>query len=58
MNLSHPNILELIGVNIDPQTRQYLMISELMVNGNIRDYVRRSSANRHRLVRCLLVIHN
>lgn len=54
MNLSHPNILKLIGVDIDPVTGRYLMISELMVHGNIIHYIRKNSANRHRLVRCPL----
>ena len=50
MNLSHPNILSLIGVNIDSRTGRYSMISEMMVNGNIKEYIRKSSADRHRLV--------
>ncbi|KAF9781287.1 kinase-like domain-containing protein [Thelephora terrestris] len=50
MNVSHPNLLQLIAVDIDSQTGQCSMISELMVNGNIRDYIRHKSANRHRLL--------
>lgn len=58
MNLSHPNILELIGVDIDPQTGQYSMISEMMINGNIREYIRKNSANRFRLVRRLSELYS
>ena len=58
MNFSHPNILQLIGVDIDFQTGQCSMISEMMVNGNIREYIRRDSVNRHRLVRSLSEPHN
>jgi hypothetical protein len=50
MNLSHPNLLELIAVNIDPPTGQYSMISEMMMNGNIMEYIRENPANRHHLV--------
>jgi hypothetical protein len=52
MNLSHPNILQLIGIGIDSQSGPYSMISEMMVNGNIKEYIRRNPANRHCLVRC------
>lgn len=51
MNIFHPNILELIAVDIDPLTGQFSMISEMMVNGNIMEYIRKNSANRHCLVR-------
>jgi len=50
MNLSHPNILELIAVDINPLTSRYSMISEMMENGNIIGYIRENSANRYRLV--------
>ena len=50
MNVSHPNLLELIAVDIDPLTGRYSMISEMMVNGNIMVYIRKNPANRHRLV--------
>ena len=50
MNISHPNILRLIAVDIDPLTNKCSMISEMM-NGNIREYIRKNSANRHQLVR-------
>jgi len=50
MHTSHPNVLELIAVDIDPQTGVLSMISELMKNGNIMDYIRVKKANRIRLV--------
>ena len=55
MHTSHPNVLELIAVNINPQTGALSMISELMDNGNIMDYIRLKEANRIRLVRHLCV---
>ena len=51
MNTRHPNVLELLGVNIDPRNETLSMISELMENGNIMDYLRTNEANRIRLVR-------
>ena len=51
MHISHPNVLELLAVNIDPKTGALSMISELMENGNIVDYIRANEANRIRLVR-------
>ena len=50
MNVSHPNLLKLISVDIDTQTGQCSMISEMMLNGNIKEYIREKSTNRHRLV--------
>ena len=51
MNIRHPNVLELLAVNIDPQSGKFSVISELMENGNIIDYIRVNEANRIRLVR-------
>ena len=51
MNTRHPNVLELLGVNIDPRNETLSMISELMENGNIMDYLHTNEANRIRLVR-------
>jgi len=51
MHTSHTNVLELIAVNIDPQSGALSMISELMENGNIMDYIRANEANRICLVR-------
>ena len=50
MSVSHPHLLQLIAVDIDPSTGQCSMISEMMMNGNIKEYIRKNSANRHRLV--------
>ena len=50
MHASHPNISELIGVNVDPQNGTFSLISEFMDSGNIMDYVRVNEANRIRLV--------
>ena len=50
MHISHPNVLELIAVNIDPQSGALSMISEFMKNGNIMDYIRVNEANRIHLV--------
>ena len=52
MYISHPNILELLAVDINPETGTYSMISELMENGNVMQYIRMNEANRTRLVRC------
>ena len=51
MNTRHPNVLELLGVSIDPRNEALSMISELMENGNIMDYLHTNEANRIRLVR-------
>jgi len=51
MHTSHPNVLGLIAVDIDPRTGTLSMISELMKNGHIMDYIRVKKANRIRLVR-------
>ena len=51
MNMSHPNIHQLIAVEIKLHAREFSMISEMMENGDILQYVRKSEANRIRLVR-------
>jgi len=51
MNTSHPNILQLIAVMIKPGPGGLSMISELMINGNVLNYIRTKEANRLRLVR-------
>jgi hypothetical protein len=53
MNTRHPNVLALLAVNIDPQNVNLSMVSELMENGNIMEYIRENEANRIRLVRHL-----
>ena len=50
MRASHPNVLRLIAVDIDPLTGQCSMISEMMMNGNIKDYISKDTANRLQLV--------
>ena len=50
MNVSHINILQLLAVEIEPHRRKFSMISELMTNGTILDYIRVNKANRIRLV--------
>ena len=51
MSVSHPHLLQLITVDIDPYTSECLMISEMLMNGGIRNYIRKNSANRLQLVR-------
>ena len=49
MSVSHPHLLQLIGVDIDPTSGRYSMISEMMLNGNIKAYVGRNPENLNRL---------
>jgi hypothetical protein len=49
-NISHPNILGLIAVDIDSFTGRCSMISELMMNGNIMTFIQHTSVNRIHLV--------
>ena len=51
MSVSHRHLLQLIAVNIDLRTGECSMISEMMTNGNIKDYISKNSANRLKLVR-------
>ena len=53
MSVSHPHLLQLMAVNIDPLSNQCSMISEMMSNGNIKDYIKNNpgNADRFRLVR-------
>ena len=51
MNTSHPNILPLIAVEIKLNTSEFSMISEMMTNGDIRNYIRKNRTNKARLVR-------
>ena len=51
MHISHPNVLELVAVEYNPETIGLSMISEFMENGNIINYIRTNEANRIRLVR-------
>lgn len=54
MHTSHPNVLELIAVDMNPQNATFSLISEFMVNGNIMGYIRVAETNRIRLVRYFL----
>lgn len=58
MNTSHPNILKLTAVDIDPRNGTFSLISELMLNGNIMGYIRVAKTNRIRLVRQFLPLTN
>jgi len=49
-NLSHPNVLSLIGVPDTLGDGRFSMVSEWMVNGNIADYVRSKAGNHLKLV--------
>ena len=50
MNTRHPNVLGLLGFNINPRNETLSMILELMENGNIMDYLHANGANGIRLV--------
>ena len=49
-NLSHPNVLDLIGVPDTLEGGRFSMVSEWMANGNIMGYVRANSGNHLKLV--------
>jgi len=55
MNISHPNILKLLAVEVKPRARKFSMIAEMMTNGNITEYICVNKANRLRLVRPLVL---
>jgi serine/threonine protein kinase len=61
-NLSHPNVLDLIGVPDTLAEGRFSMVSEWMVNGNIMEYVRKNSGNHLKLladaVEGLKYLHN
>jgi serine/threonine protein kinase len=40
MTLHHPNIVEILAVNHDRTTRQYYIVMEFVVGGNLRDLLR------------------
>ena len=52
MGISHPNILQLVAVEIKHDTG---VVSKMTTNGNILDYNNVNKANRLRLVRSLVV---
>ena len=49
--LSHPNILKLVGVQVDAKKGQFIAVSEWMTHGNVIDYIQINDANRLELVR-------
>ena len=49
-NLSHPNILNLIGVPDTLEEGRFSMVSEWMAGGNIVEYVRNNAGNHLQLV--------
>ena len=49
-NLSHPNVLDLIGVPDTLEDGRFSMVSEWMANGNIMTYVRSNAGNHLKLV--------
>jgi hypothetical protein len=51
MSVSHPHLLQLIAVDINPLTGQCSMVTEMMTNGNIKDYIDGNAVNRLCLVR-------
>ena len=53
MSISHPHLLWLIAVDVDPISNQCSMISKMMSNGNIKDYIKSNPGNvtKLRLVR-------
>jgi len=49
-NLSHPNVLSLIGIPDTFEDGKFSMVCEWMANGNIMEYVRGNSGNHLKLV--------
>ena len=50
-HLRHPNILPLLGINLDPEKRRFALVSEWMVHGNINEFLKMSKGiNRVQLV--------
>ena len=49
-NLSHPNVLNLIGVPDTLEDGRFSMVSEWMAGGNIMEYVRKNAGNYLKLV--------
>ena len=49
-NLSHPNVLNLIGVPDTLEEGRFSMVSEWMPNGNITEYARANAGNHLKLV--------
>lgn len=53
--LSHPNVLNLIGVQDTIEDGRFSMVCEWMVNGNIVEYVRANAGNHLKLVGNLMI---
>ena len=51
--LSHPNVLELVGVQEDMERGQFVTVSEWMEHGTIMEYIESNHINRLELVRDL-----
>jgi serine/threonine protein kinase len=49
-NLSHPNVLNLIGITDTLEDGRFSMVSEWMANGNIMEHVRAHAGNHLKLV--------
>lgn len=50
MNMSHPNIHQLIAVKMKPRAGEFSMIAKMMKNGNILNYIEKNQANRIQLL--------
>jgi len=48
--LSHPNVLDLVGVPDTLEDGRFSTVSEWMANGNIMEYVRDNAGNHLKLV--------
>ena len=58
-NLSHPNVLDLIGVPDTLEDGRFSMVSVWMTNGNIMEYIRDNAGNHLNLVghNCVFLYH-
>ena len=45
MGISHPHILQLMAVDVDPLSNQCSIILKFMWNGNIKDYIKDDTAD-------------
>ena len=59
-NLSHPNVLDLIGVPDTLEDGKFSVVSEWMANGDIMGYVRVNAGNHLKLVgyNCMINFHS
>jgi len=56
--LSHPNIMNLVGVQEDVNKRQFSTVSEWMSRGNIMEFIENNHAHRLELVRNVASLHH